>query len=123
VRVLICGSRTWTNPNAVYDELKRRPEVDVVIEGCAFGADRYAESAAFRLERKVQHFPADWDLYGKRAGFLRNRRMLTDGKPDEVWAFWDGTSRGTQHMIDLVRDAGVVLKVFRSADPDSGGTK
>lgn len=111
-RVLICGSRNWTNPNAVYDKLRGRPDVDVVIEGCASGADRYAESAAFRLERKVEHYPADWTTYGKRAGYVRNRKMLAEGWPDEVWAFWDGESRGTKNMVELARAAGVTVEVI-----------
>lgn len=40
----------------------------------------------------------DWELYGKSAGPIRNRKMVS--KSDVVFAFWDGKSKGTKNSID-----------------------
>lgn len=39
-----------------------------------------------------EHYPADWDTYGKSAGMRRNRQMLEGGQPDLVVAFHDALS-------------------------------
>lgn len=52
-----------------------------------------------------KEFPADWDKYGKRAGYLRNVQMLDEGKPDLVVAFPGG--KGTAMMVKLAKERGV----------------
>lgn len=65
-------------------------------------------------------FNADWQRYGKRAGFIRNERMVeyaTRSMPHHhviVYAWWDGSSPGTRHMIQLCKDAGLSGTVFRA---------
>lgn len=48
---------------------------------------------------------ANWDLYGKSAGYRRNEDMAKYAKEDTnigvLIAFWDRVSKGTKHMIDL----------------------
>lgn len=51
-----------------------------------------------------------WDLYRKRAGFLRNCAML-DLEPDLVIAFTTG-SPGTQLTINEARKRGISVEVF-----------
>jgi len=55
---------------------------------------------------------ADWDKYGKSAGYKRNEEMAIYSKEDNgvLIAFWDEVSKGTKHMIDLANKHG--LKVF-----------
>lgn len=45
-------------------------------------------------------FPADWEKYGRKAGYLRNDQMAR--YTDVAIILWDGQSRGTKHMIDLM---------------------
>lgn len=52
---------------------------------------------------------ADWDIYGKSAGYIRNAEMAKYA--DACVVFWDGKSRGTKHMIDLAKKEGIGLKV------------
>ena len=90
------------------------PQPFVVIAGGAHGADRCAADWA-RAQLPSTDFPvvldempADWDQLGKRAGYVRNVRMLDEGKPDVVFAFREqGDSPGTDMMIDLARAAAV----------------
>lgn len=72
-----------------------------IVSGTARGVDRYGEEFAQMSKIPVARFPADWDKYGKRAGYLRNEQMAEYA--DELLALWDGESRGTKHMIDIMR--------------------
>lgn len=48
---------------------------------------------------------ADWEDLGRKAGPIRNQRMLDDGRPELVVAFPGGP--GTAHMCRIAREAGV----------------
>jgi hypothetical protein len=45
----------------------------------------------------VIEFPANWKVYGRAAGPIRNMKMLLEGKPDLVVAFPGGI--GTADMV------------------------
>jgi hypothetical protein len=118
VRVLICGSRDWEDQDIVWQLLDGLYETSghelVVIHGAARGADRHAArwcavGDADATEGPVEMaFPADWDRYGKRAGYVRNAQMLEEGKPDVVYGFMnEPPSKGTSMMLDLAAKAGV----------------
>lgn len=122
MRLLVCGSRTFTDSGLVIARLTEFLDNEValghqltIVEGCARGADALAH--AFQAPGVVhRHFPADWDRYGKTAGVVRNQRMLVEGKPDYVLAFVDkdlAESRGTNHMVKIARAAGVHGTVIR----------
>ena len=93
------------------DVLKQYP-ITEIIEGEARGADRLSRDWAVENGIPVERFPADWELYGKRAGPIRNSRMLKEGKPEMVVAFRGPESRGTQNMIDQAMKAGVEVHVI-----------
>ncbi len=73
-----------------------------IISGGARGVDSWAEGVAdnwqgLGVEKMI--FQANWQRYGKRAGFLRNQLIIDEA--NYVIAFWDGKSKGTKHSIDL----------------------
>lgn len=112
--MLICGSRDWTDRYPIHEVLAEQfdPKRDTVIHGGSRGADSVADTVARDLGFKVIVFPADWRGHGKAAGPIRNKLMLTEGKPDAVWAFkrdFDETlSRGgTENMVRIAKEAGV----------------
>lgn len=70
-----------------------------VIQGGAKGADDQAWLAAKKLNVPVTTERPDWGKFGRRAGIMRNVRML-ETPPQFVVALWDGMSRGTYHTID-----------------------
>ena len=76
-----------------------------IISGMARGADSVAVDWAVVNWCKVHEYPARWKEYGKRAGILRNKQMLEEGKPDVVIAFPGG--KGTANMIKIAEEAGV----------------
>ena len=78
MRVLVCGDRCWADPAPILREL-RRHRATVVIHGGARGADTLAGEAAQTMKVPVEVFPAQWNLYGKSAGPIRNKQMLVEG--------------------------------------------
>ena len=88
-----------------------------VVCGKARGADTLGEQYAKEQGYAVQYFPADWDRYGKAAGYLRNTEMAKNA--DALVAFWDGMSLGTRHMIETAKAHGLKVRVKRY-DKESG---
>lgn len=106
MRVLVCGSRHFTDKDLMEDVLKQY-NITTIIEGEARGADTLAREYANESEILCEKYPADWEKYGKSAGFIRNTQMLKEGKPELVVAFLASDSRGTKNMIDQAKKAGV----------------
>jgi len=108
VTILVTGGRNYSDRGTVYAVLDRahaKHGIALLIEGGATGADTLARDWATDRGVPVRTFPADWKTHGKAAGPIRNRQMLTDGKPDWVIAFPGG--RGTANMVQQAREAGV----------------
>lgn len=108
--VAIVGSRAWPYPQAVIDYVAKLPANTVVVSGGAKGVDTWAEQAARQRGLDVKVFPADWNTYGKSAGFRRNADIVN--ACDELTSFWDGVSRGTAHSVELARKAGKPVTVI-----------
>ena len=124
-RLLICGDREWTNTVAIIREMVKLPKDTIIIQGCASGADTIAMKVAQVLglellsaednhSKKTPGFPAKWNVYGRRAGPVRNQQMLDEGKPNEVWAFHTNInkSKGTLHMIKIAGKKGITVRLF-----------
>lgn len=115
MRVLVCGSRDWTDWECVQCALIDLEDlgepIEVIHGACPTGADYYTDIVADALGFHVRRFPADWETHGRRAGILRNLAML-DTEPDRVLAFQRNGSRGTQHTITEARKRGIPVEVI-----------
>lgn len=113
MKVIIAGSRGITNKRMIYEKLDRMinryPDIEIV-SGCAKGPDDIAISFAEDRVIPLHKYPANWEKYGKRAGYIRNEEMARVS--DVLVAFWDCESRGTKHMIRLAIDYGLKVKVL-----------
>lgn len=116
-RIIIAGGRDFNEPSYLREcmtGVARGGDIQnpmVVISGGARGADKMGENWGRDRNVIVRVYPADWDKYGKRAGYLRNLEMAKIAT--ELVAFWDGRSRGTAHMIDIATKEGLHVHVFR----------
>ncbi len=126
--ILICGSREWTDADAIVRELVAHganPEEDTVIQGEARGADLLGKQAAQKLGFITDHnlfgYKARWDKYASAAGHIRNVDMQQalisaqrQGKEVLVLAFTPdiSKSRGTRDMVTLCEQAGIKPEVF-----------
>lgn len=111
MRILVCGGRDFDNWSLLDMTLIRicwDVEEIIIIEGGARGADFLARVWAKHCGFEYEEYPADWNKYGKSAGYIRNKQMLTEGDPDLVVAFPGG--KGTADMIKQAREAGVEVR-------------
>ena len=134
LRVIVCGGRSFANPTfqittkEEFEQNKIKAEEDIkllysildyfhetygVVEmaaGAAIGADSAAETYAKESQIPFVKFPVtkeDWDTHGKKAGILRNIKMLEQFKPDIVIAFPGGN--GTENMCQETKKRHVCL--------------
>jgi len=122
MRVIVAGSRSITDYNLIkntllsYFKSKGLHHQDIeIVSGTAKGVDRLGEQFAEEKHCKLAKFPADWDRYGKSAGYRRNEQMAKYAKEDNgvLFAFWDGTSKGTMHMINIAKEQGLVVNIVK----------
>ncbi len=106
MKLIIAGGRDFNNRELMVTKLQelvrqdKIPESPELVCGMARGADIMAWQLWNANCMTVHEFAADWDRLGKRAGFVRNAEMAEFA--DALIAFWDGKSRGTKHMIDIM---------------------
>lgn len=123
IKVIIAGTRDFNdyaflkkNVDYFLQGINPNNEEIEIVSGNARGADKLGERYAKEHNLPVKLFPANWDKYGKRAGYLRNQEMANYA--DVLIAFWDEKSKGTKHMIDIAKKQGltviVVGYVYRS---------
>ncbi len=110
MKILVCGSRIWSDEAKVLRRLNELPRDAEIIHGDAVGPDRIAHHWAYGLGYVLHVYPARWKLHGRRAGIVRNLRML-DQNPDLVLAFWDGRSNGTGHTIREAEKRGIPVEI------------
>ena len=116
---LLVGSRDFNNYNLFMKKcdyfLSNYSDI-VVVSGGARGTDALAKRYAKDKGYEYIEFPAEWDRFGKRAGFIRNQQMhkfIAEKSKRGVIAFWDGQSKGTQHNFDLAKSYDNPLRIVR----------
>lgn len=112
MKLIIAGGRDFSDYDLLTKEVETLivGEADVeIVSGGAKGADRLGEFFAIDHDLPIKRFPADWDRYGKAAGFKRNSEMADYA--DHCICFWDGKSKGTGHMINLAKNKGLHITI------------
>ena len=116
-RIIVAGSRDFTDKEKLYRVLNNylshvKDKVEIVSGHCR-GADMLGEQYAKDHNIPVVLFPADWNTYGKRAGYIRNKQMAEYAAEDGgmLIAFWDGESKGTKMMVELAMKNGLTVHV------------
>ena len=103
-KILIAGSRSLRNNKVAIETLdaffnKYSKEEVEIITGMANGIDMMAYEKAKAGNYTIHEYPADWEKYGKSAGYIRNAEMVK--LCTAALVLWDGKSKGTKHTIDL----------------------
>lgn len=119
LKVLVTGSRDWTDARSIELEMFRAlyetkttfSEAVLIHGACPTGADALADEYARATGMHIIRRPADWDRYGKRAGFLRNAELVDLG-PDICLAFIRSKSRGATMTANLAEKAGIETRRF-----------
>lgn len=105
MKLAIVGSRSFEDYELMKNFILSHFNIDEItdiVSGGARGADRLGERFAKEFHENLIVFKADWDKYGKRAGFIRNVDIIKTC--DKCVCFWDGDSNGTKHDIDLCKE-------------------
>ncbi len=114
MKVIIAGSRTITDIDYIYEcinEFRLDNDITEIVSGGAKGPDIIGEVYAIENDIPIASFIPDWDMYGKRAGIIRNEEM---GRyADALIAIWDGKSAGTKHMFTYMKKLQKLYKVYQ----------
>jgi len=109
-KIAIVGSRDFAKLELV-DALiyKLNKDEHEIVSGGAVGVDTQAQNTAILNGFEVQIFYPDWSQ-GKGAGIARNSDIVAYA--DDVYAFYDGKSRGTLDSMRKAVAAGKLRRVF-----------
>lgn len=119
MRLIVAGSRSFSDYALLSDEITNQVEAMEcltrgtlsIVSGTARGADALGERWASELGVPIHRFPADWNRYGRRAGYLRNVEMAKFAT--DALIFWDGVSPGSKHMIDICAEFDLPHRVVK----------
>jgi len=119
MRIIIAGSRTIKDYKLVKECIDHAlcklalegNVIEEIVSGNALGVDKLAVRYAIENNRKYILFPANWQKYGKKAGYLRNIEMANYA--DALITIWDGKSPGTKMMIDIATKKGLLTYIYK----------
>lgn len=115
MKVIIAGSRDIVSYPIVTSAVHQSGfEITEVVSGGARGADRLGEAYAKNNDIALKVMPADWNKFGKSAGYRRNEEMARYA--DALIALWDGESRGTMHMIEIAKRLNMPIFIFNTKE-------
>lgn len=126
MRILITGSRDWTDRDTIRTALGETAHTawlergeamsdHTVVHGAAAGADAIAAWLATMVGMKVEAHPADWATCGKAAGGIRNQRMVDLGA-DVCLAFPLRGSRGTWDCVRRAQVARIPVVIYEPSE-------
>jgi len=126
MKILICGSRGWTNPTPINDYIKKQKEEYgddlIIVQGNADGVDTFAKLTCVMLGIEHNDYPITSMLrrfFKNGAGRVRNEEMYRTERPDRIVAFKHEGSPGTEHMIQIGKEHDTEVVVFYENDADS----
>ena len=104
MNIAVVGSREFPRERQVRNYVRRLCNIGIpasflFVSGGADGVDTWGLDEARKSGARTRSFLPEWDKYGKSAGFKRNALIVQ--AVDLVVVFWDGTSKGSKHDIDL----------------------
>jgi len=113
MKVAFSGDRNWTDVESVRKRMTLLPLDTEIICGDARGLDTIVYNIAKEIGFKINgpHY-ANWRLYGRSAGPIRNRVMLDCG-PDLLVAYHPDleSSKGTKDCVNEARRRGIAVEV------------
>lgn len=121
--LIVAGSRNFNNYEylkasldyLLYDLAKEKYPI-TIISGTAKGADTLGERYAKERGYGIIRMPANWEEFGKRAGYIRNAEMANKVKEEGFGGcacFWDGKSPGTNWMIKLCEEKQIDCYIYK----------
>ena len=101
-KVIIAGSRTIDNYQLIEHFIKEsKIEINEIVCGEAKGVDSCGKQYGIKNNIPIKSMPAQWDKFGKSAGYKRNEEMAKYAT--HLILIWDGLSKGSGHMLGLAK--------------------
>lgn len=102
MKILICGSRGINDPVSVAQAVEKSGMTPThIVSGGARGVDTLARFYARSRGIDFTEYVADWDKYGKRAGYMRG---LRDGRCSRCGHRGMGRNEPGHKTLDRSRD-------------------
>jgi len=125
MKIIVAGSRDVEEEKVIEILNKYGVAIEVILGKCAVlsnedveivtggarGVDTFAHKWAIEKGYKTKVFEANWEKYGKSAGMIKEMAEYADG----LIAIWDGESRGTKNMIEMMSGLGKTVAIERVA--------
>lgn len=119
MRVIVTGSTTWTDADALRREFSALPSDVIIVTGDTPGIDALAMATAQEMGLIVEPMRksrADRKAYPDASWKGLNERMLATGI-DIVLAFHPdygkpGCARGTIHMVEIAAASDIEARIF-----------
>lgn len=106
MKVIVAGGRDFSPQIRHAQWLKKQLaelKATEIVSGGASGADKFGENIAKEIGLPVKVFAPNWNLFGKRAGPIRNADMAEYA---EACVTFPG-GRGTASMETLAKQSGM----------------
>ena len=120
MKVTISGSRSFDDRllvDAVVERLVERGDF-INVGDARSGVDSMVRSELHAREHLVEDtdyriFEADWTRHGRRAGYLRNERMIRDA--DRFIAIFSPgqMTPGTKNALEMAWEKGIPISIYR----------
>ena len=119
IKIVIAGSRSIKTLQYVIEAMEQavrngfiQPAYSFeIVSGGAVGVDTLAREYAQRFGYAFTEYKPDYTRYKGYAPLQRNTTMAQYG--DLLIAVWDGSSRGTQHMIGEMEKLNKPVFIYR----------
>lgn len=119
-RVIIAGSRKYNDYETLRNKCnhilsQKMADTNVkiiVLSGGASGADALGERYAKEYGLQIERHPADWDIYGRAAGPIRNAEMADCADALIAFPKKGETNKGTHNMINMAKEQGLMVRVI-----------
>ena len=122
LKIAIVGSRSFDDYEClcqvIAKHLSPSDKIDCVISGGAKGADSLSERYAREHGYPIKIYPAEWELHGPAAGYMRNIDIIK--ACDICFAIWDGGSKGTFDAMRLCEELGKPYHIYYFKKPVQG---
>lgn len=122
-RVIIAGSREYSDYETLKDTcdylLSEKANLGVkiiIISGHAKGADTLGEQYAQERGYDCEIYPAEWDKYGKSAGYKRNVTMAEHANACIAFFKSGAKNIGTQLMVNIAKEKGLEIREIKKEE-------
>ena len=123
MKIIVSGDRSFEDYKLLSEKLDSlfsqigKDKVEIVSGGNN-GADKLGEKYAKENEMELTIFPANWQVFQYRAGFIRNKEMINYA--DGLVLFGGLDNKETKHLYNMANDLQLKVKVIEIKKPEKG---